>query len=468
MLRRILPNVAIIGWAGLLVAGCATIQPKATPAGGQTEQQTTLPEPRPLGAPDQTANREAGVGTTGMRDRVVEPTGTLGLADALAIALLRNPELTAFSYAVRAAEARSLQAGLLPNPQLEFEVEEYNRGGEGFDAAETAVVLSQIVELGGKRRWRTRVAKAEGDLAGWDYESKRLDVFTETAQRFTAVAAAQQRLELARSAVDLAEMMSGAVGERVKAGKEPSLQALKSEAELEMARLEAREAESVLAVARQRLAAMWGAEQVSFSGVEGRLDDVLNDPPALVTLRARLALNSDLARGEAVLRLRQGAFSAEKAARVPDLEASVGYRQFKEDGTHAFAFGIGLPLPLFDRNQGNILAAGYERSKAEAERAANETALATELAEVHASLTSSHQRAATLRAKVVPAMEQAFAAAHESYRQGKFDFLELLDAQRGLIEAKGALVDALSNYHAALTDIQRITGTGIEELTTNK
>ncbi len=65
-------------------------------------------------------------------------------------------------------------------------------------------------------------------------------------------------------------------------------------------------------------------------------------------------------------------------------------------------------------------------------------------------------------------MEEAFAAAHEGYREGKFGFLDMLDAQRGLFEAKGALVNALSAYHAAVAKIQRITGTSIKELLENK
>jgi cobalt-zinc-cadmium efflux system outer membrane protein len=61
-------------------------------------------------------------------------------------------------------------------------------------------------------------------------------------------------------------------------------------------------------------------------------------------------------------------------------------------------------------------------------------------------------------------MEEAFNAAHAGYTQGKFGFLDMLDAQRGLFEATGELVDALADYHVALAEIQRLTGTGIEEL----
>ena len=447
-------RISICCAAGLLVAGLLT----GCVAPGS---RTLLPEPRPMGAQCPTVGQRFQDGSEDVGDAVPEPTGMLGLNEALAASLMRNPELAAFSHETRAAQARLLQAGVLPNPQLEFEVEEYDRGGGGFDSAETAVVFAQPFELGGKRQWRKRVAEAEGELAGWDYESKRLDIFAETSRRFVEVLATRERLELARSAVELAEKTSRAVAERVKAGKEPPLQAAKSEAELELARLGELAGENALRVARKRLAAMWGAEVAFFDTTEGSLDHVQEAVPSLETLRTRLDTNPDLARWDAELRLRRAALAAEKAARIPDVEASVGYLQFEDDGTDAFAFGVGMPLPVFDRNRGNIMAARHELAKAENELSAMEVSLAAELAEAHAGLTTAHQRVGTLRSKVVPAMEQAYQAAHEGYQQGKFGFLDMLDAQRGLFEARASLVDALHEYQAALIDIQRITATGL-------
>lgn len=440
----------VAGLAALL-AGCAS-----------TGRYSATPPPRSLGA------EYAAVEATSEAVRRVLVPDVLKLTDALSLALRGNAELAAFSYEVRAAEARVLQAGVLPNPELELGVDEYDRDGAGFDSAETAVTLGQLFELGGKRHWRKRMAEAEGELAGWDYEAKRLDVFAETARRFTAAVAAQERLDLARAAVGLAEKTSQAVAERVNAGKEPPLQASKSEAELEMARLDAQTAESALQVARRNLATMWGAEQAAFVEVQGKLDHVSRSIPALESLRSRLTDNPDLARWEAELRLRRATLSSEKAARIPDLEGSVGYVQFEEEGTDALAFGIGMPLPLFDRNQGNIAAATHGLAKADAERSATEVALAADLAAAHAALSISHERVAALRGKVVPAMEQAYQAAHEGYQQGKFGFLDMLDAQRGLFEAQGALVDALGDYQDALIEIQRLTGTRLEELMNEK
>lgn len=453
MIGRMLLNSVLGVSAGVLITGCAA-----------TGRQPTFPEARPLGARYPTADQKIQKRTGRVREQAAELTGFIRLEEALGSTLLQSPKLAAFSYDVRAAEARVLQAGLLPNPELELGVEEFDRDGAGFDSAETSVVLGQVFELGGKRRWRTRVAEAEGELAGWDYESMRLDVFTKTAQRFMAVLAAQEHLVLAESAVELAEKTNRAVGERVKAGKEPPFQASKGEAELELARMEALGARNTLGVARKKLAAMWGAERITFKGVAGSLDSVFGPIPSLDALRPRLTLNPDLARWETELRLRQATLASEKAARVPDIKASVGFLQFEEDRTDAFVFGVGVTLPLFDRNQGNIRAARHDLSKANAERLTMEVSLAAELAETHAALVGAHQRATTLQGKVVPAMEQAFEAAHEGYQQGKFGFLDMIDAQRGLFEAKGALVTALSDYYAAVTEIQRITGTSFEDL----
>ncbi|MFN2288279.1 MAG: hypothetical protein ABR578_08105, partial [Chromatocurvus sp.] len=147
MINHLSMKIAPALLAASLLAGCAV--PGSRPL---------LPEPRPLGAQVPTVGQRFPHSPEDIVDAVPEPSGNLSLEEALAASLIRNPEIFAFSYGVRAAEARLLQAGALPNPELRIEVEEYDRGGEGLDSAETAVVLAQAFELGGKRRWRTRIA----------------------------------------------------------------------------------------------------------------------------------------------------------------------------------------------------------------------------------------------------------------------------------------------------------------------
>lgn len=386
-------------------------------------------------------------------------TEPIALDQALAQAMAESPVLESATHALRAAEARSEQSGRFPNPELGIDVEEYDRGGQGFDSAETAVTLGQALELGGKRGARKRLARLEHERAQWDYSAARLDVYATTRVRFIEALTAQRRAALAEASIALAEKSAQVVEERVRAGREPPLQAGKAQAELELARMDRDEARRHAAASRNILAAMWGDREPGFSRMTGELEIPLPALPALESLLTQLARNPDLARWETELQAREAAQASARAARMPDLEASVGYQRFQEDGTESLAFGIGIPLPLFDRNQGEIMAAAYEHAGAESGRRAAELALNAELTEVHARVASAQAQAAVLMDRVVPALEDALAAAQEGYRQGKLGYLDVLDAQRSLSDTRKALLETLSTFHLGLARIDRLTGT---------
>ena len=147
--------------------------------------------------------------------------GDLNLHQALLMALQHNPELASSSWEVKAREAEAIQAGLRPNPDLDVEVEGFAGNGEfsDFDAAETTLMFSQLVELGRKREKRQASAILRKDLSGWDYEAKRLDVITETSKAFYTVLAAQDRLAQAEELGRLARQSHQVVSQRVASGK---------------------------------------------------------------------------------------------------------------------------------------------------------------------------------------------------------------------------------------------------------
>jgi outer membrane protein, heavy metal efflux system len=395
-------------------------------------------------------------------------TGTLQLEEVLSAALAWNPQLMAQGYQFRAAEDLAQQSRALPNPELAFEMGEVDRDGEMFDAAEWSISLGQAVELGGKRKWRIRQAELEGEIAEWDWQVQRLDVVTQTHQRFARVLANQMRVSLAEATIKVAEGTSDAVEDRVKAGKEPPLQAAKARAELELTRLELLEVENELRSSRKNLAAMWGSEEALFDKVEGEFAELPSGDISLSMLRKKMDLSPEMGRWESEQRLMEAALSSEKAARVPDLDLSAAYNYYREDGTEAMAFGIGLPLPLFNRNAASISAARRSLVQSAEEQHAAEIELAATLSEEHAGLVLAIKRVRALESKVLPAMEDAFEAASIGYRQGKFGFLDMLDAQRGLFEARVTLVDARLDYHNALAEIHRIVGEPMETSTLRK
>ena len=193
----------------LMPVGIALI---VTLSGCASERMEVLgPEPRPLEETSQLTEPPAEPSLSA-RPPDEEPQGTLSLEEVLRAALLQNPELSSTAFEVRAAEARTLQAGLLPNPELELEFENFGGTGEvrGVDASESTFQLSQLIELGGKRARRLRAAGLERDLAGWDYEAKRLEVLTEATKGFVDVLAAQERLALTEDIVRLSEQVLNA------------------------------------------------------------------------------------------------------------------------------------------------------------------------------------------------------------------------------------------------------------------
>src|SRR5262249_10865060 len=152
-----------------------------------------------------------------------------------------NPELSAFSFEMRAAEARALQAGIWPNPQLGVEVENVAGTGsttKGVRAAETTLQLSQLIELGGKRPKRIRLAGLERELTSWDYEVKRLDVLTEAKKAFVDVLATQARLAFTQDLLRLAAHVQRTVSARVQAGKVSPIEETRTRVAVSTARLQ--------------------------------------------------------------------------------------------------------------------------------------------------------------------------------------------------------------------------------------
>lgn len=440
----------------LLVLGAMLALTGCTPP----DVQAVWPEPRSLGKDLPVYQPPSQPPAAGSVTReVIEPTGILTLPQAQALVLLHNPKLATFAWEVRAGEARTLQASLPPNPEAGIEVENFAGSGElrSFDSAEITIHLSQLIELAGKRRKRTHVAALERDLTAWDYETTRVDVLTQVTQAFVAVLSAQENVRLQEELVRLAQQVLTTVGERVKAGKVSPVEETRAMVALSTSQIELERAQQALVSARHRLVAAWGSTVPTFTRAEGQLDAMAALPPAR-QLTERLAQNPDLARWVTEMAQRQAALELEEARRVPDPTIGGGFRYVRETDDHAFVMELSLPLPVFDRNQGNRLEARYRLAKAEEEHRAATVQAHAALGEAYAALAAAYAAATALKNDALPGAQSAFDATSEGYRQGKFGFLDVLDAQRTLFEVRGQYIEALATYHQAVADVERLIG----------
>jgi len=430
--------------AGVVICGCrSTAEPMRS---SPTAEAPKLSQPV-------TSNEPA----------AIEPTGTITLGDALGLALMRNPGLKTFPYSLRAAEARMLQAGLRPNPELQVEIEEFGGRGErsSFDAAETTVQIGQPIELGGKREKRARVAAASKELVQWDYESARLDLVREVSQAFTAVLAAQERLALAQKVLDLSQQAHSAVAQRVQAGRDSPVDALRAGVVLSESRIERQKAEKSLVAARRNLAAMWGSSEPAFAAVTADWYEIPLLPPVDLSPES-ITANPDVARWEAEQRSRRAALDLEKAKAVPDVTAAGGMRRFEQTDDSAFVAGLAVPLPLFDRNQGGIEEAIANLGQARRQYEAVRVKTLAALSQAVETLAAAREEVTALKSEVVPAAEQAFDAVQQGYRQGKFDYLYVLDTQRTLFETQARYINSTEAYHKARADVERLTGRSLD------
>ena len=157
-----------------------------------------------------------------------------------------------------------------------------------------------------------------------------------------------------------------------------------------------------------------------------------------------------------------------KAAAVPDVRVGAGYRQSWETGANdgAMLVTASVPLPLFDRNQGEISRARFGVQKAHADRNAAQVRLQTQLTEAHQQLSSAYEESRSLQDEILPTARKAYAAAERSFKEGKSNYLDMLDAQRTLVDAQSKHVEALAEYHQARAQVESLVGQSIESVST--
>jgi len=118
---------------------------------------------------------------------------------------------------------------------------------------------------------------------------------------------------------------------------------------------------------------------------------------------------------------------------------------------------------MFDRNQGGIEEARHNLRKVGEEKRVSDVRIKTELNNAYQVLSVSYLEAMTLKKDVLPAAQLVFDGLSEGYRQGKFRYLDVLDAQRTLFDAQAKYIEALANYHEGSVEVERLIGQRVDE-----
>lgn len=204
--------------------------------------------------------------------------------------------------------------------------------------------------------------------------------------------------------------------------------------------------------------------ELAYSLEDQRMDDLPN-VPSLDDIQQRLSASSALRRAQLEIERRRSLADVERSKQTPDVTVSLGVKRPNELARNQLMLGISVPLPLFDRNQGNLLEALKREDKARDELQALNLRLSTEVLQARERLASVRGEIDVLQREVLPGAKSAYDAATVGFGYGKFNFLEVLDAQRTYFAAKSQYLKALADAHRAAADMDRVIGAS-EPMTT--
>ena len=393
----------------------------------------------------------------------VPAAGTLlTLEKAVDMAMAANPSLRASALDIVIASAGRRQAGLLPNPTVSYTTEGTQRG-----TRTRTFELSQLVELGGKRRARVGLAERDSRLALAAASVARAELRADVTAAYFNALGAQEQVRLAQTSLDIASKARAAAEKRVAAGRVSPVELSRAKVAESTARLDLSQADGELLIARGLLTAYWGQAQPGTLALVEPVDE-LAAVPSLEDLRTRLAGSPQLQRARLQVEREEAQVSVDRAQRMPDVTLVVGRQKDEEMGRTQTVLGVSLPLPLFNRNQGNLQASLARADKARAESDAQQLRLDQTLTSTYQRAQLARDQVRTMRQEILPEAQRVFDAAVIGFEAGKFNFLDVLDAQRTLLQSRAQYVQALYDSYRFSAELGRFADAGTGATNTNR
>jgi cobalt-zinc-cadmium efflux system outer membrane protein len=254
----------------------------------------------------------------------------------------------------------------------------------------------------------------------------------------------------------LASEVFESVAAKVDAGKEPPIQKNKAAIALSSSDIALERARRNAQTTKQVLKNLMGGHTGDFMVSAGTLP-AMEPPKGIADYAGKIASGPDNLVYDADIQRAQAALSLEKANSVPDPTINVGVRDFRENDEQAFVAGVSFPLPVFDMNRAGVRRAGHDYNAAMLEKHSAALSYEIQLAKSYEAFSNAYRENQILKETVLPGAQEAFAVSREGYNAGKFGYLDVLDAQRTLFEARKQSIQTMLDYYRELAMIDRIT-----------
>ena len=382
---------------------------------------------------------------------------TLGVADLEAIALENNPTIAQAGNRIAALQGKHLQVGLRPNPLIGYVGEEM---GDQGTAGQQGVFLGQRFITGGKLSLNRAVVSHEIQRAQQELEIQTQRVLNAVRARTYEVVAAQRTVELNERLVAIGE-------EGVKAAEDLRRAKEVSQVDLLQARVETNSAKLALSNARNEYQAAWrglafvmGVPEMAPAPLADQLNQQVREFSWDDTAARLLAESPELARAWTGVERAKCAFARAQAGRKPDVDVQTSVRYNNASESTTASISIGVPLQIFNRNQGNISKTHAELAAAHREVRRVELVLQDRLAKVFKRYANARQQVEQYKAEILPDAEASLDLVRKGYQQGAFGYLELLTAQRTYFRVNLAYLESLRELWLSDVEIEGLLLTG--------
>ncbi len=397
----------------------------------------------------------------------VESEGRLTLQGALEQALRKNPELQVIRKELGVVRGTLTQAETYRlNPALELE----GSGGQSRNTDDPvehrtiggfSVGLSQVIEVQGQRRIRTEIAAANLGQTEWNIRDAERRILADVMWAFAKLLEAQERLKLAEETVALAEETRETARKQLEAGEVPRLDLLRADVELRRVLTRQVAEKRRVAAARKNLNLRLGRTPDAPLRAEGPLLLPETPGPRSELLQRALELRPDLKAAEAGLQSSRRRVSLVRAERLfPEVEVALRYEEDRDfdQRDRRVVLDLTIPLPLFNRRQGELEAAFGEELRQEAQIALVRARIETEVAIAFEQFQSSQQIVEQYVQRILPEQEQNFRLLREGYTLGQFGLTDVLLGQRELIGVRFDYLKAIGDFNTAVVELRRAVG----------
>jgi cobalt-zinc-cadmium efflux system outer membrane protein len=382
----------------------------------------------------------------------------LTLAEAVRLALLNNPTLSAKERETAGVRAGEVTAGLRPNPTASYAAEQL--GSSGVDPQHT-VALSQTIETGGKRRRRIESARSATRVSELELADVRRLLVAQVKKAFTDLLVAGGTVRLATENLQTLDEVERVNRVRAEKGDIAELELLRIQVQRFAFERDLLDARQAVQAARAALRAAVGARGLADDFVvEGDLAfrDVPLDRERV--LQASIERRADVRAAEAGRGKARADLELARANAWWDVAPQVQYQRIGSDNT--FGLGVSIPIRVFDRNQGEIARAGAEVTRSDQLRQAAADQARAEIETAMALVTSEREKVLRLGGEYVVRAQRIRETVQFAYRRGGLSVLDLLDAERTYRETTLEHLRALGNYWNAVYQLEAAAGGALE------